>query len=268
MMPENKSMETLLSDRPFKLGTTSFIFPDHILPNVEKLGGVFDEIELLVFESRPARVLPSKADVKALSALSGKLNLTYNIHLPTDVDLCCASVRKRQEAKDTLLAVIDLFAPLCPTTHTLHLEMPEDVQRSRGNQRLWQNWEKATRQGLSDFVSGLPDPGIVTIETLEYPFSLVEPMVKEFNLSVCMDAGHGIKYGHAFLDTFEAHQARIPLVHLHGVDFSVTPAKDHTALDALPENYAGQIITMLKKFTGVVSLGCFPDPLIRAKGFS
>jgi len=77
----------MISDRSFKLGTTSFIFPDHIIPNVKKLGGFFDEIELLIFESQPASVLPSKADVKELLYLSQKHDLNYNIHLPTDVSL-------------------------------------------------------------------------------------------------------------------------------------------------------------------------------------
>ncbi len=35
----------------FRLGTTSFIYPDHYLPNVKMLGPYLNEIELLLFES-------------------------------------------------------------------------------------------------------------------------------------------------------------------------------------------------------------------------
>jgi len=34
---------------PFKLGTTSFIYPDGYVPNVKMLGPYMDEIELLFF---------------------------------------------------------------------------------------------------------------------------------------------------------------------------------------------------------------------------
>ena len=57
---------------PFKLGTTSFIDPGPIVDNVKKLGLVFDEIELLVFESLPfmtkngpVPVLPSPMRLKS-----------------------------------------------------------------------------------------------------------------------------------------------------------------------------------------------------------
>ncbi|HAR34621.1 MAG TPA: sugar phosphate isomerase, partial [Desulfobacter sp.] len=66
--------------KPFRLGTTSFIYPDHIIPNVKKIGAFFDEIELLVFESKPKEI-PSPDDVKELAGLSRDLNLTYNVHL-------------------------------------------------------------------------------------------------------------------------------------------------------------------------------------------
>jgi len=85
-------------DKPFKLGTTSFIFPDHIIPNVKKLGPFFDEIELLIFESQPAFVLPSKDEIKELLYLSQKHDLTYNIHLPIDVSLTCESLEKKTES--------------------------------------------------------------------------------------------------------------------------------------------------------------------------
>jgi hypothetical protein len=64
---------------PFKLGTTSFIYPDHYIPNVKMLGPYLDEIELLLFESLPADALPSKAVIAELSDLAREYDLTYNI---------------------------------------------------------------------------------------------------------------------------------------------------------------------------------------------
>jgi len=61
--------------RVFRLGTTSFIYPDHILPNVRKTGALFEEIEILVFESIPETVLPQKTEIAELAALSRDLDV-------------------------------------------------------------------------------------------------------------------------------------------------------------------------------------------------
>ncbi len=247
----------MLPDKPFKLGTTSFIFPDHIIPNVKKLGPFFDEIELLVFESQPAFVLPSKDDVKELLYLSQSQDLTYNIHLPIDVSLTCESLGKRQKARDTILKVMDLFEPVTPTTHTLHLDMPGDIKKDMGNQGKLKKWIKNTRQGLEGLLKDIVDPGIISIETLDYPFFFIETLVEEFNLSVCIDTGHQIKYNYDLVQTFEKHKSRTSIIHLHGVEFFEDEIKDHASLDKLPEKYFRQVQMILENFTGVVSLEVF-----------
>jgi sugar phosphate isomerase/epimerase len=269
-MSDFKTIEPILFNKPFKLGTTSFIYPDYIIPNVKKLGAHFDEIELLVFESQPESVLPSKNDVQELLYLSQQLELTYNIHLPCDVSLTCDSPEKRQKAADTLLKVIDLFAPINPSTHTLHLEMPpnikEDINRnikkeiekdSQNNIKKLKIWQDNTRQGLEILLADMPNPDIISIETLDYPFSLAEPLVENFSLSVCIDAGHLIKYGYDLEKTFETQKHRTSIIHLHGVDFSCPAKKDHTSLDRLPPKQIKLIQRILHDYTGVVSLEVF-----------
>ena len=251
------STDFIVSPRLFRLGTTSFIVPDLIIPNVIRLGPFFDEIELLVFESFPSNVLPSKEDVKTLLSLSRDLNLTYNIHLPTDVNLSDESSQKRQMAADTLSKVVDRFALLTPSTYTLHLEMPRGVRQDMEDKKKMEGWVNTTRNGLNALLSGIADPGIISIETLDYPFRYVEPLINEFHLSVCLDAGHQIRYGHDLLQTFDTHKSRIPLIHLHGVDCSETKKKDHKALDALSEDEIGNIQNLLEIFRGVVSLEVF-----------
>ena len=249
----------ILLAKPFKLGTTSFIVPDHIIPNVKKLGPFFDEIELLVFESQPKEVLPSKDDIKQLLYLSQKHDLTYNIHLPTDVSITHKSTKNRLKAGDVILKVMELFAPLKPTTYTLHLDMQKDIniKKSIADQSLVKKWQDRVRQGLEAFLPKVPNPEIISIETLDYPFNFVESFIKEFNLSVCLDAGHQIRYGYNLLQTFEKHKSKISIIHLHGVDFSQSKIQDHTSLDKLPEQYKNQIKTILNDYSGVVSLEVF-----------
>jgi sugar phosphate isomerase/epimerase len=239
--------------RPFRLGTTSFIYPDHIIPNVRKIGAFFDEIELLVFESMPKGVLPSRADIRELGQLSGELEVTYNVHLPTDISLTDPLDAQQTRAADTLLKVVELFAPLNPTTHTLHLPMDRGV---RTREDLF-SWEKQAKKGLALLASRLPDPGVVSLETLWYSPVCLQGLVETFGLSLCSDAGHHFKYGHDLRNTFDRYGEKIAVVHLHGVDFSGPRPKDHVGLDRLPHDLFHLTFDLLSRYKGVVSLEVF-----------
>lgn len=244
-----------LMDRPFRLGTTSFIYPDHIIPNVRKTGTFFDEIELLVFESSPREVLPSRADIQELGRLAQDLDLTYNIHLPVDVSLTDVSDAKQAEAAETLFRVIELFAPLNPTTHTLHLVRDRGLdQTSREDLPVW---DKRARQGLELLVPRLADPKTLSLETLWYDPENLHGLVADFDLCLCIDAGHHFKYGQDLKTTFDHFQGRVPVVHGHGVDFSGPLPKSHTSLDRLPPGLFFQLVQCLSTYSGTLSLEVF-----------
>jgi sugar phosphate isomerase/epimerase len=66
---------------PFRIGATSFVYPDRWLPNVERLAGRVDDVEILVFEPE----LPDRAELAALANLKQKSGLTYDLgHLHRD----------------------------------------------------------------------------------------------------------------------------------------------------------------------------------------
>ena len=239
--------------RTFRLGTTSFIHPDHIIPNVKKIGPFFDEIELLVFESKPKRVIPSRDDVKELAQLSRDLDLTYNVHLPTDVNLSASTAQARRDAADTLKLVIKRFS-IAPVTHfTLHLAMDKPLPSKAGIKR----WQDNARQGLDLLVPDLEDPAKVGVETLWYPPNFFKNLIDEFGLSVCADLGHHIKYGYDVSRTFELFGPKINLIHLHGVDTRSAPPRDHIGLDRMDPGEFKKIIDHLKYYTGTVCLEVF-----------
>ncbi len=240
---------------PFKLGTTSFIYPDNIIPNVKKLGKDFDEIELLVFESVPDEVLPSKDEIKELSYLGQHFDITYNIHLPTDISVTDVLPGNRIKAVDTIKKVMELFEPLKPATHTLHLDFTSrDAQTGSEGIKKWQD---RVKQSLELLVSSGVNSKDVSIETLDYPFAYLDDIIEEFGLSVCIDAGHLIKYEFDIESIFNRYKTRIPLIHLHGVDFSTYPPKDHVSLDRTSDELMKNTINILKKFKGTISLEVF-----------
>ncbi len=243
---------------PFKIGTTSFIYPAEYVPNVRRLGPYLDEIELLFFESRKDS-LPTGEVIQELFSLSTDLNITYNIHLPTDIHPGSSDPLKRQYAADVLKKVFDLTQPLCPTTYTLHL--PNDNnQHQNGELKRWQeNIHKCLDQVIGRGVEGKK----VSVETLSYPIVLVEPIIKDFNLSVCLDVGHLILYGYDISATFNRWQGITSIIHLHGVDGK----RDHLSLVQMDLQSLDIIMKILTQFKGVVSLEVFSfDNLKRSLG--
>lgn len=247
---------------PFKLGTTSFIDPGPILPNVTTLGPLFDEIELLVFESRPfmtaegpVPVLPAGEEILALERLSREVDVTYNVHLPVDVSMTHPSTAERTRAVETIKQVLTRCAPLDPSTHTLHLEFIDgDVPVTVDEIKRRQEWAVESLEHLSTFMGGIRN---ISIETLSYPPEYLFPILDALDVSLCIDAGHLIKYGYDILPLFERYGHRVPLMHLHGVDFSHEPPKDHQGLRRTPEDRFLSTLEVLRHFQGVVSLEVF-----------
>ncbi|MFO7749201.1 MAG: cobamide remodeling phosphodiesterase CbiR [Desulfobacteraceae bacterium] len=240
---------------PFRLGTTSFIYPDRIVPNVRKIGQAFDEIELLVFESRPETVLPSKEEIRALGRLSQELDVGYNVHLPTDISITDPSPATRQQGVEAIERVMALTAELSPSTCTLHLDL--NCDHDQDSAEAVKRWQERTCHSLDRLVSRGVDLERISVETLEYPFDCLDNILDRFNLSVCVDAGHLIKCGFSIDTIFQRYAARIPIVHLHGVDFSQIPPRDHLSLEKTPTEKAEETMEILKNFHGVVSIEVF-----------
>ena len=233
---------------PFKLCTTSFIYPDHILPNVKKLGAVVDEIEVLVFESTPDS-LPTAADIRELAVLSKEFDVSYNIHLPLDISVTADDPVLRRQAVQTMQCIIDMTAVLSPSTYTLHLPFEEtDQTHATINQ-----WQKRGIQSLTEILSANVNARDISIETLDYPFEWAEPVIEVLDTAVCLDLGHLMVYGYDGRKAFEKHVARTSIIHLHGV----ANGKDHLALDRLSEENVRMVMDFLKRFEGVLSLEVF-----------
>ncbi|MBI9085124.1 MAG: sugar phosphate isomerase/epimerase [Desulfobacterales bacterium] len=234
---------------PFRIGSPSFIYPADYVPNVKRLGPYLDEIELLLFDSTYPGALPTPKTMAELAELARDLNLTYNVHLPTDIFLGDENKAVRQQAVDTLLRVRDLTAPLNPTTLTLHL-LPSPRGRYVRDLGLWQD---CLRKSLGRLFAGGIDPESISVETLDYPFEWVEGIVSDLNLSICMDLGHLLVHRYDMQALFVRNQDRVSIIHLHGVEGK----RDHLALNRMGTEDMNAAMDILCGFTGVVSIEVF-----------
>jgi sugar phosphate isomerase/epimerase len=242
----NRSFKNLF---PFKIGTTSFIYPDLYVPNVKMLGPFVDEIELLLFESEPFSSLFSKTVLEDLQRLSEELKLTYNIHLPTDISISDPNPARQKQAIQTLIKIAERVAPLSPATYTLHV--PYAAAGFDGDHIG--KWQEAVYGNLEEIVaSGVP-ANQIAIETLDYPLQMIARIVTDLELSICMDIGHLVLQGANLPFIFDTFYKSISIIHLHGIE----NGKDHRPLDRLPKNLLDPVLKILNRFSGTVSLEVF-----------
>lgn len=233
---------------PFKIGTTSFIYPNSYVQNVKMLAPYLDEIELILFESSPDK-RPSNDEIKTLLSLANEFDITYNIHLPLDISLGAPDPSKRHFAIETIKRIVDLTAPLSPSTYTLHLAYDETDMETERMYRWRNRTYGSARQLISSGINGKT----ISIETLNYPIEWVEDILIDFNLSVCVDLGHLILYGFDMKAVFNRYHKTISIIHLHGADNHI----DHQPLDFLAKTNLKTILEMLKRYNDVVSIEVF-----------
>ncbi len=234
---------------PFKLSTTSFIYPDDYIPNVKMLGSYFDEIELLLFESQNIESLFPNSVIDALAGLSNDLDIGYNIHLPTDISISAGNKRLQFDAIECYKRTIDRMLPLAPSSFFLHVPYDEHDTKDPTVQK----WRRKIRANLRQLLDGTVDAHLISVETLDYPVGFIADIIKELNLSICMDVGHLILYGYDIPEIFRQHSSMISSIHLHGVEKD----QDHLGIDQLPQRYIQPVKKILKNFQGILSLEVF-----------
>ncbi|WP_320128044.1 cobamide remodeling phosphodiesterase CbiR [uncultured Sphaerochaeta sp.] len=208
-----------------RIGTTSYILADDILPNVRYLAPLVDDIELVLFESQGEDNFPSRQVISELKTLASDFDLTYTIHFPLDVFPGSMLKSVRKKTLETYLQVIDLTTDLDPFGYILHLTPDQWATLPSTNIPLWQECLDESL-GLLLARSGL-EPTMFCAETLSYPFSYVLPLVEKYDLAVTLDIGHIWLMDY---DDTQACSSLLPktrVCHLHGV----AEGKDHQSLE-------------------------------------
>jgi sugar phosphate isomerase/epimerase len=237
-------------DYPFKLCTTTFIYPADWVANARALGRSFDELELLLFESAQPDSLPTRETVCTLAKIAAELDFTWNVHLPIDIHPGHTDRAMRQQAGDVIKRVIDRVAPLFPNTHTLHL--PGIIGRS--DETSVKKWQDRSHETLAQITRYGINGSRLTIENIpDYPLELALPLIDAFGLEICLDIGHLLIGGASIASAFKTFGDRVTLMHIHGV----AQGRDHRSLARLPKIERAALFNGLKKFTGVVSLEVF-----------
>lgn len=169
---------------PFRIGTTSYILPDDIIPNLLHLRERVDDVELVLFESEEFSNLPSVESAAEIERLGAEADLSYTVHLPLDIALGAADEDVRRESVHKCLRVVERMSSVHPFAWILHLH---GDQRGEPPTDDMPRWLAQNRRSLSEFLQLGPPSRRVCIEIQDYDFQHFAALVREFDLSVCVD---------------------------------------------------------------------------------
>jgi sugar phosphate isomerase/epimerase len=237
----------------FRIGTTSYIIPADILPNVEYLAPLVDDVELVLFETDEyGSNLPDAALVKRLNELAVEYDITYTIHLPLDLRLA-----EEGDALDVSLIkarrVIEATRDLSPFAYTVHLDGRELMA---GGAAVLPRWQANARAALEIVTGWLPDPRLLAVENVErWDPAAFAPLIDALSISRTMDIGHLWLEGVDALPRLVEWTPRARIVHLHGI-----AERDHASLTHVPAAQLAPVVAHLTQhFTGVVTLEVFNE---------
>jgi sugar phosphate isomerase/epimerase len=237
---------------PFRIGATSFIYPARWLSNVERLAGRVDDIEILLFELECG--VPDEAELRALVEWKGRAELTYTVHTPLNVSLASDRESQRQRAIEQVCRAIELARPLRPHAYIVHVYLGDcEHDREPSDLPAWRRRAAGSLEAILD--SGI-SPADVCVETLDYDFSHIEPVVDDLGLSVAIDLGHLHRDARPEQEFLLRNLHRTRVIQWHGVDPS---GRDHRSLKYYPPERARWVIDTLLRtsYRGVLTLEVF-----------
>jgi sugar phosphate isomerase/epimerase len=232
---------------PFRLGTSSYIIPDDILPNVRYLAGKVEDVELVLFESDEFSNLPSPEVIAELVELAAEHGLTFSVHLPLDVYLGSPDRAERERSAGKCRRIIDLTEALPKSAFVMHFEAGRGVDinafSKTERQRFADNLADSARMLLDG--CGHP-PELFCAENLNYPFELVWPVIEEYGFSVTLDVGHLEFYGFPTAEYLERYLSRARVLHMHGT----TEGRDHNSLAFMRSEALDMVVDALRREPG------------------
>ncbi len=237
-----------------RIGAVSCTYNTSLVDNVRRLAPYVDDIELILYEFDKDSNYPGPGEIAELKELAANYDLTYTVHLPSELGPHRVDLEWGRAAIDRWRRTIEASLALEPKAYIWHWE---------GEQWGWQpsadleRWLTCTLEIAESFLKcHLVASELLCVENLSYDYRLIAPHVEELGLSRCFDVGHAWatrRFSSSYLRECVA-QARV--FHLHGV----SSGKDHIALQ--PENGAD-----LHEFVKNLIL-CQGEPIVTLEVFS
>jgi sugar phosphate isomerase/epimerase len=250
----------MLHTPALRLGATSYILSDDILPNVRFLAGMVQDVELLLYQPEDANAPLASGVVAALSELARRQDLTYTVHLPLDLRLGAEGAIGAESLVSARRA-IECTRDLNPWAYIVHLDSrgtlaDSDLLEAKGEATALERWQDRAAESLllmAEWADGLERLAVENLEGV--PRERIAPILGRVHAGRCVDVGHLWLDGIDPLPALVEALPRLRVVHLHGV-----AARDHVSLDQTTSVQLDRVTAWLSaNFSGVVTLEVFGE---------
>jgi sugar phosphate isomerase/epimerase len=244
-----------MSQYPFRLGTTSYIIPAGILPNVQYLAGKVRDVELVLFEvDNGPNNLPNRKQIAELARIAANNDMTYTVHLPLDLRFSDDG-SPRHASLEKARRVIDCTSELNPWAFVLHLD--GKAVRNGATINVMQRWQEQAVQSLKivgDLAGGVKKLAVENIEG--YPLDFYEPVLEQIGVSRTVDVGHLWLDNHDPVAYLRHALPRTRVIHIHGI-----AGRDHKSLSHIPTDKLRAVVDELMRsdYRGVFTIEVFSE---------
>jgi len=240
--------------RRFRLGSTSYVYPEGLAGNAARLAGVVDDIELVLFDTPTQSNLPDADTIRQLDTIARRAGMSYTVHLPTDIAGPEPAAADRLPPSVQLARqVMSMASPLEPHAYVAHLDGKREL--SQGPAADWERWRERRIAMLRELLPLCPRPEMLCIENLErYPTEELFPILDRLPVGLCLDVGHLWLDDLEPISIYRRFRSRIRVVHLHGLGSGA-----HQSLQKMPRRPVFQLLDELHKtcYDGVLTLEVF-----------
>lgn len=240
---------------PFRLGTSSYIIPADILPNVRFLASRVQDVELVLFEVDDGQNnLPDAAAIAELRELARQSGLSYTVHLPLDLRLG-ADGDEGHRSMFKARRVIECTRALEPWAYVVHLDGHQE--RHSADRAVLQRWNDQAVRALEIAAAWAGGAERLAIENLEtYPLDFWDEVLRRAPVSCCVDIGHLWLDGHDPLPFLAGRLERTRVIHIHG-----RAERDHRSLNFVPPDELARVLAYLihAPYRGVLTIEVFGE---------
>ncbi|MDO4988282.1 MAG: cobamide remodeling phosphodiesterase CbiR [Synergistes sp.] len=210
------------------LGGTSWIVPGTFAENMCELSRETDSMMFVLFDGEYGCNIPDKAEISELVSLKKDLDMEVVVHFPRDI---CRSedTEERRRCEDSCIRMMELFEPLDPFGYILHLD--GEILGEYPSRNMTR-WTELTHASVLRLAAAASDKTKICAETLDYNFRIAYPITEDTGISICLDIGHLVRYGHNVAEQMNLYMPTTRVIHIHGVSEDGTDHLDMSCFDA------------------------------------
>lgn len=255
-------MKRSKSKLPCIISAPSMVFGEDLVDNVQRLAGIVDHVEIVLFHTPKLHNFPDPKEIDALQKIKVREKITFSVHLPTSLEIASKEREKRDFSIRLAKELFNKMSVLEPLYYILHIPFTPPTlvpvpgsYLTKSQRPEWDIWTKRALASLETLYSVLGDTQKMLVENINYSPSFLEPFLESGFCDLCLDLGH-LMLGHENVaDILTKYLEVTREIHFHGVKGD----EEHVSLSVMPRLLVAEWMEIIHTagFNGVLNLEVF-----------